>query len=529
MLTKIRKGTDNLFVKIILGIIALSFVGVGGASFVNNKSQSDLVSFDKTDSISMEDFQIAKAQEIDLLQRQNNINLTDKNIAELNLDNSILWRLINESMINYLANNYDFDISDDFVIKLVKNLPFFKNKDGEFDINIFKNIFHNSRNKENEYIKSYKKQLITNTLLDIFVGSFVPPKIMTENIINYMAETRNVDLLSVDLFFKSNNYKPKKIEPKQLKEFYENNQALFIIPELRNFSYIKADRKFILKKLKISESALKQFFEEHKNEFTEKTYSKAKKQVKESLISEKLEELTTELARNFEEDVSSGLTLEEISQKYKLKIQSVKDASLSNMNTSSVTEHIELADSVFEMIEDEISYPIEIADKNEIYLINLEKITSSRQQVFAEVEEDIRKLLNKRMLVDFNVQQLKEVQQNYNSKKVDKKSLKKKGISILANKSFTRSELSHQKKLPEELLNLIFITNKNECTNLVGDKNKAYTAYIKNITSNKSKAKTIMKDSKNHYLNVIRESLVKELMLYLTKQNNMQIKNGFLN
>ena len=83
MLAKIRKGSDSLVVRIILGLIALSFIGVGGASFINGNSRGDVVVFDNADSISMEEFQVAKAREVEAIQRQNGINLTDEQVAEL--------------------------------------------------------------------------------------------------------------------------------------------------------------------------------------------------------------------------------------------------------------------------------------------------------------------------------------------------------------------------------------------------------------------------------------------------------------
>ena len=62
-------------------------------------------------------------------------------------------------MVDYLANYYDFDTSDELVIKFVRKSPFFKNEHGEFDLSIFKNAFHNSQNREDEYLKSIKKHL----------------------------------------------------------------------------------------------------------------------------------------------------------------------------------------------------------------------------------------------------------------------------------------------------------------------------------------------------------------------------------
>ena len=523
MLTKIRKGTDNLFVKIILGLIAFSFVGIGGASFIKGNSAGNIVSFSGVESISMEEFQVAKAQEIDTLQRQNGINLSEENIAELELNNSVLRKLINESMIRYLARYYDFDISEELVIKFIKKSPFFKNQSGEFDLSIFKSTFRNSQSKENEYIESIRKHLMTTALLDVFMNSFKPSKTMIENMVDYMAETRVIDLFSMDLTHKPNNYKPEMLSAEQFEDFYQNNQELFIIPELRSFDYIKSDRNFLAKKLKVSEADLKQFFEENKEEFSTKDYSGSKKQVREAFTREKLEELASELAKNFEEDVSSGLTLQEIAKKYELKIYSVKDISLADMNSSTNTEYVELADSVFEMIAGEVSYPIEIVDQNEILLIELKSTIQSRQQSFAEVEKEIKNLLEQRMLAIANVKQLEAVKKSYDPKKMDKNSLKIKGINLSVNQSFTRAELPFQDQLPPELLKAIFAVDKSEATPLIGDSKKAYFAYLKTVKNSSAKAKAIRDNSGEHFSNVIKEGLFQELITYLTKKNDMKI------
>ncbi|MBA2628889.1 MAG: SurA N-terminal domain-containing protein, partial [Rickettsiaceae bacterium] len=309
MISKFRKGADSLLVRILLGLIAFSFVGVGGAAFINGNSSGDVISFSETDSISFEKFYIAKAQEIEAIQRQNGINLTEENIAELGIDNSVLKKLINDSMVDYLAKYYEFDISDEKVIAYVKKSPFFKNSNGDFDLSIFKAAFNNSRVKEEEYLASIKHQLITSAMLGTFRDSFYSPNIMTESIISYMSEARIVDVLSIDLTFKPSEYKQNDISSQQLEQFYQENKTSFVVPELRSFEYIKADRKFLEKKLNITERDIKNYYEEYKDEFESKKFSEVKEQVKEALSNEKILELSNELAKDFEEDVSTGLTL----------------------------------------------------------------------------------------------------------------------------------------------------------------------------------------------------------------------------
>lgn len=523
MLTKIRKSSDSLIVRIILGLIALSFVGIGGASFIGGNSAGDVVSFSNTESISMESFQMARSKEIDTIQRQNGINLTEENIAELGVDISVLRRLINESMINYLAKYYEFDISSEKVIGFVKKTPYFRNQDGEFDLSVFKAAFQNSPAKEEEYLASIKKHLITNSLLSVFMDSFVSPKIMVENMVNYMSETRVADIFFIDLENKPKDYKPENIPTEQLEHFYKENSSLFVVPELRGFGYLKADKKFLEKKMNITNAELKQFFEENKEEFGTNNFTKAKKQVREEMSRERMEELANELARNFEEDVSSGLTLQEIAQKYEIEVSYAEGMSMSEMNSSDIDEYAEISDSVFEMVEGEVSYPIEVQDQNKILLVELKTITPSAQRSFSDVKKDIKSMLEKRELAFENVKIIEEIQKNFDPKLVQKNLLKNKGVTSISNVQFTRGELPLEDKFPPQLLKNIFATSKDNTTPLVSDGKKVYFALLKNVKTDRNKAKKIKENSGDHFSNVIREGVFQELLTHLTQKNQMQL------
>ena len=244
MLIKFRKSADNIFVKILLGLIALSFVGIGASSFLSGNKSGDIVTFSKTESIPVETFLAIKAKEIEILQRENNINLTEEQIKALDLDNQIITSLINESMISYLAKIYDLDISDETVIGFVKTTPYFKNKNGNFDLKLFKAAFHNSQRMEDEYLENLKKSLIKNSLLDIFMQTFQPPKVMINNMVNYMSETKYFDVVSIDLANKKNVALVVKPDNKELEDFYKNNENDFVLPELRSFDYIIIDKDF---------------------------------------------------------------------------------------------------------------------------------------------------------------------------------------------------------------------------------------------------------------------------------------------
>ena len=524
MISKFRKGADHLLVRFLLGFIALSFVGIGGTAFIKGNSDGDVVTFSKADSISYEEFYRARAQEIDVLQRQSGANLSDENIAELGINKSVIEKLINNSMIEYLANYYQLDISDDKVIEYIQQAPLFFNENGEFDLSIFKSKFNGSIKKEAEYLNAMKKNLLHLAITKTFLDSVIVPTIMTDNIVNYMSETRVVDIVSIDLDSKLSGYKSQNISKEQAQEFYSKNQSIFTVPERRSFEYVKANRSFIQQKIILSAQDLQLYFQENKDNFENENFKQVKNQVKEALLNDRTIEFANELARNLEEDVAGGLTLQEIANKYDFPIQKVKAISLEEMIQNDDPDCIELADSVFEMAQNEVSYPIEVEDTFDILLVNLTDIEQSREREFVEVEKEIEALINEEMLAKHNIHFLEGIKHSYLEEKKNKLALGRNGVHIISNQAFARANLFEENTLPVTLLQAIFAIEKNALTNIVTVDNKSYFGHVKQVKYDAKLAKKIHQNSDAYFTNLIQEGVFSELIQHLTQQNNMQIK-----
>ena len=524
MLSKFRKGADSIFVRILLGFIALSFLGFGASSFLGGNSRGDAVTFSKAPAISMEEFLTIKARQIERIGRENNVNLTEEQIKELNIDHQILQQLVNDAMIKYLAKIYDFEISENLVINFVKKMPYFQNKDGNFDIKAFKTAFRNSQRQEDEYLENLKTGLVKSIVLDVFMESFKPSKIMVDNVVNHMAETKFFDLVSIDLTRKNTDFQKNQISPEELEEFYKKNENDFVLPELRSFDYVTIDKDFFSKKIKIEEADMKVYYEENKNDFEDKPYMAVKKDVLEVLFNAKLEELLTGLAKTLEEDVAAGMVLKDLAAKHVLKISSVSGVTQIDLGNDAKLGIGEAADSIFEMAENEVSYPFELPEQHKIILAQLKNITPARKQEFAEVKELINSILQERAVITANAKILEDAQRIYDPAKINPETLKNKGVVVETNKSLTRVDMQTEAKINPEIAYLVFTTAKNHVTSLIRIDNKAYFAFVKDSKVNKEKAKIVADTSREQIAATIKESVMQELIGYLTEENKMKVQ-----
>jgi len=522
MLNNIRKGANSFLIRILLAMIAFAFVGWGIKDVLLARNNLDVVSFKSAKNITENDFLRAKSEEITMYQKQTGTNLSEEDIKQLGIEKVVLQRLINDSILNDIANYYNLDLSEICVISFVKQSQIFKNEKGEFDLSIFKSMFRNSYLNEAAYLQNYKEKLLKNTVLSTFLEAFVTPKSMVTNIASFMAERRYADLLQVDLDTLQQNTEIQAITPEQVEEFYKNHKELFTRQEMRNLSYIKADAALVTKKIIITEQDILDFYEENKEEYENKSFNKIKNQLIMAFKQQKADELMIEFAKNLEDDVAAGLALKEIAEKYEVELVELKNITYEKAIDKDSIINI-AADAIFEMTEGEMLYPVELQDKSGLILVELSTIVPAKLEEFNAVKDKAQSLLKDKMIAQANMKKFQDLASNYKNNKLTTKELNAQGIKVDSKFSMSRAQLEEETKLPQRLLTSLFQLKKGESTPVLRLGNKAYFAHIKDINTDKDKLKNIQKSAGESISANIKNSILEELVFYFIKKNNMKV------
>ncbi|XVN41785.1 MAG: SurA N-terminal domain-containing protein [Rickettsia endosymbiont of Argas persicus] len=517
MLNNIRKTADSFIMRVLFAIIAFAFVGFGIKDVLNGRGGKNVVTFSHAKNISQEDFLRAKSLEINAISKQIGTSLTEEEIAQLNIDNRILKRLIYDNMLDYLVSYYDFDLSDDMVKTLIKESPVFKNEQGVFNIQIFKTYFRNSYLDEEKYLVNFKEKALKNVFISTFLDSFYVPKSMTDNIVNYMAEKRNIELVQINLQNKPKNLKIPAASDEELKSFYQNNKSSFEIPEKRSFSYIKVTTENLQQKIQITKEELLEFYNENKEKFGGQSFKEVEKQLYELLQNQKIDALNMEFAKNLEDETAAGSSLVEIAEKYKLPIHNVNNISYAELIEDKIIA--ENADSIFELNEGELSYPIEAEDKSYLILVELKSIQPATIPEFDSIKEQVSSAWVKQYLADLNLKIIKNLAKEYKLEKENNLT----GVKI-SNKSYIRSEMENDQTLTPEILLSIFNTKIGNNTPVFRVGDEVYFAHIKSIERDELTAKNIKANSEKNIINTIKNSVIDELINYTIKQNDMKVK-----
>jgi hypothetical protein len=523
----IRNAADSFVMRVLLGMIAFTFVGWGIKDVLQTTNNFDLITFSDAKTISEEDFLKAKAEQIRVIQKQTGTHLIEEDIKQLSIDNFVIKKLINNRIMNYLVHYYNLDITDDTVIQFIKESANFKNEQGLFDIALFKGFLKNSYINEEDYVSDVKEHILKNTLISIFIESFQTPKIMVKNIVDYMTETRDVNLVQIDLKAQPKGAFMTYATPAELEELYKQNQELFEIPEKRSLSYVKISSEVLGKQIHNSDEELLKFYQDNQEEFANKKFSEVRKQVDELLQQQKIEELKLLLAKNLEDDVAAGSSLTEIARKYEVPIQNLDSVSYKDL-TNNISEKGELyidlgqnADSIFDLAEGELSYPMELTDKGAFILVEIKSIQPSKLQEFSAVKDQVYKLWYKQYIRKINLGNIESLAREYKPGK------SKRPLDITTNQAvtFSRYEIHNNQQLPTELLSAIFNANIDSNTPVFQLKDKVYFAYVKSKRIDKTKRQEIQKKNEVDIAVAIRNNVIDELISYAIKKNKMKQKS----
>lgn len=526
MLNRIRKSADSVLMRMFLALIALSFIGIGGVSiFSNLNDTSNLVTFKHTNPISLNKFQVTASKSLETIRQETGKSLEENSETKMQLNYEVLQSLINESMLQYLAKIYNFAVSEQQVIATIKDAPNFKNEQNVFDLAKYKLYFQNSSLKEQEFTQNVQNSIVTHSLSKVFLESYIVPKVMINNITNYILEKRNFEIVEIDLKQSSKSFIPKNTDLVTLQAIYEEKKESFLQPEKRSFTYFVLSKEFFVKMIKPTEKELKKFFEENRTEFVQKNFNKAKQSIKNAFINSKIDEIISNVAKSLE-DASSDKNIHELASQYGVKTIEIKEISKKDLLTGLMQP---VADNVFQMDIGELSYPIETRDSNQIFMIELNSITPAKQSDISEVQGELLKIAKERDLLEHNLQNFIEIQKTYDGKKLSSNLAMR-----ISKKSMNRDEINRQSEIDFNLAKALFDTNINSNTRIMRSAEKAYPekAYFARVTSiiqNTSDITSLPDSTKKNIEDTIKGALLQELIGYLTEQNNMQINLEQLN
>ncbi len=265
MMDSLRTAANSLVLKIIFGIIIVSFILTGVSGYLIGGSANYAAKVNDQE-ISRGQFENAFAGERNRMQQQLGDQFSELAANEgymKNLRQQTLNRLIDEALLDQYAREIGLSISDDQVKKAIFSTPAFQN-DGKFDNTRYNAIVNQMGMTPDQYAQALRNQLTTQQLINAVVGTDFMLKGEADELATLVSQQRIVREATFDV----NALAAKQqASDEEVKSYYEQNKNNFTSPEQFRVSYIKLDAAAMQENA--TDAEIQSYYDQHQDQFTQ--------------------------------------------------------------------------------------------------------------------------------------------------------------------------------------------------------------------------------------------------------------------
>ncbi|MCL9783043.1 peptidylprolyl isomerase [Vibrio sp. S4M6] len=266
MMDRLRAGASSIAIKVILGLIILSFVFAGIGSYLIRGS-SDAAATVGSTKISRQAFEQAYQNERNRMQSQlgdyfSNL-LADPNYVK-SFRKSVLDRMINNVLLEQYAHSLGLRVSDNQIRQMILTLPEFQ-KDGKFDQQTYQFLLTRAGYTPDQFADYLRKDLLRNQVLSAIQGSTFTLKGEVEAQNKLISETRTIRTITLS---PSEFAKKVKLDDQQIETYYKQHSASYTRPAQVKVAYVELSAKELKGQIKVSDAEAKQYYQEHLDKYS---------------------------------------------------------------------------------------------------------------------------------------------------------------------------------------------------------------------------------------------------------------------
>ena len=355
---RISEATNSLLAKVILGLVAVSFVlsGVAGYMFTRSDTFAAKVNGDE---ISQQLFQQRYDQAYQSMSDQLGERfavVADSPEFIKNLKANVLNGLIDQTLLRQYIEELKLGISNEQIKVAIVQDPMFQ-KDGKFDNTLYQRLLSENGLTGDMFAYNVRQNLKTEQLQNgIFASSFVTPK-QIENIGKNIFQQRDVRLANFPINPKTDE---SSVTEQEIKAYYDTHQDQFSLPETVNIQYIDLTHKEAAAQVKVTDVEIAQYYQDNKMQYL--TQHLAHIQVP-----------TKEEADRLYTDLENGANFSELAQEFSTdKISAKNGGDLDWVTAGMMPSTFEKA--ALSLKVGQYSHPIKVDNSYHIIKVEAEKV-----------------------------------------------------------------------------------------------------------------------------------------------------------
>ena len=292
MLQFIRSKVTSIFIKVLFGILILSFAiwGIGDIFLGQQKAETAIsigeIEYDSDDVM----------QEFERTRKAMRLPPEYLSLVKPQVLDSVIKSMVNNGLVAAETSNMKLMISENQLKNWIAKSPAFRDQLGKFSPELFRRNLYNADLTEEAFFKTLRAEIKRNQLLTAIRGFTEPNAKIIEMLLRYRYERRRVHAVVIS---QNDVVITTTAAEEELRNIYDEAKDKLIAPEFRRATYIHLTPKEIAKEILIPEKNLREAYQSRKDEFTKPATRKIKQFVFDSKSAALNAKINAEKSRSF--------------------------------------------------------------------------------------------------------------------------------------------------------------------------------------------------------------------------------------
>lgn len=264
MLGAIRKRSGSILVKLLLGLLVLSFGAWGITDVFQGRATDTSVARVGEREITPDQLGRDYQRELARLQTAFGGSLDRQQARAMGLAQVVLGRIVERTLFGLGADRLGVAVSDDLVRREIRATAAFHNQFKKFDRLRFQEVLRSNGLSEGGFVAMLREDLARSQLAGSVEAGAIAPKVLVDTLFRHRQEKRVAETV---LIADDSVADPGSPDESALIEFHKKNAPRFTAPEFRALTVLGIDAKNLAKEVAVSEDALKAAYEDRRDEF----------------------------------------------------------------------------------------------------------------------------------------------------------------------------------------------------------------------------------------------------------------------
>ncbi|MBO7066533.1 MAG: SurA N-terminal domain-containing protein [Alphaproteobacteria bacterium] len=232
MLEYLRNASEKPIAKVLITILAFSFIGWGVAEWIfgNVMSDTTLVRVG-SEKISVQEYNLERSRELANMTKEEMRNVYVDPIAAQKFQNDIISKLTTQRMVEKRGADMGFIVSDHRIAREIREYPEFQ-ENGQFSTFKFDTVLRNSGYSEAGFAEILRSEVLRSMVLGSMSAPIKVPAFATTAMYNARYAERDIDYTTV----KFDDFKAEQPTDEDLRAFYAQHPQT--VDETRTASYV---------------------------------------------------------------------------------------------------------------------------------------------------------------------------------------------------------------------------------------------------------------------------------------------------